>query len=156
MSDVRAATPDDIPELVRLRGVLVSIHEVEFGPPPTGNGWEDACAKTLADELAGDAMRIAVIDGALARLAACGMGVIDRRLPTAYNPGGAVGHVFGIVTDPPHRRRGHARAIMTDLLDWFDERGLKRVDLYASAEGRPLYRSLGFGVHPEPVLTRLR
>jgi hypothetical protein len=33
-------------------------------------------------------------------LAACGMGVVDQRLPTPYNPDGRIGHVFGIVTDP--------------------------------------------------------
>jgi ribosomal protein S18 acetylase RimI-like enzyme len=87
-------------------------------------------------------------------LVACGIGVIEQRLPSPYNRAGRVGYIFGIVTDRAHRGRGHARAVMRDLLAWFDERGIERVDLHASDEGIPLYRSLGFTEHPEPTLTR--
>ncbi|MER0245898.1 GNAT family N-acetyltransferase, partial [Streptomyces sp. HSW2009] len=65
---------------------------------------------------------------------------------------GRVGTVLGVITDPVHRRRGHSRAIMTGLLDWFAGRDVARVDLHASAEGEPLYRALGFADHPDPAL----
>jgi hypothetical protein len=39
---------------------------------------------------------------------------------------------------------------MRGLLDRFREREVARVDLYASAEGQPLYRELGFVNHPDP------
>jgi ribosomal protein S18 acetylase RimI-like enzyme len=60
------------------------------------------------------------------------------------------------VTDPAYRKRGHARAIMEELLRWFDARGLRRVDLNASPDGQGLYRALGFDDHPDPVLSRKR
>lgn len=63
-----------------------------------------------------------------------------------------LGQVFGVVTDPAHRRRGHSRAIMNGLLDWFSDREVARVDLHASTDGEPLYRALGFVDHPEPAL----
>jgi ribosomal protein S18 acetylase RimI-like enzyme len=153
MAQVRAATPADIPELVELRALLFG--HLDWGPPTVGESWRDACAVALATQLAGDDMRILVIDGSTG-LAACGLGVVDRRLPSPYNASGLVGHVFGIVTRPRYRRRGHARAILTALLEWFDGQGLTRVDLNASVEGQALYRDLGFAIHPDPAMRRAR
>lgn len=155
MAQVRTAAPADIPELVELRALLFGHLADGWGPPTAGEDWRDACATALAAALAADDMPIMVIDGD-GELAACGLGVVDRRLPSPYNASGLVGHVFGIATRPRYRRRGHARAILTALLGWFDDRGLTRVDLNASAEGQPLYRSLGFAVHPDPAMRRHR
>jgi len=152
---VRPARPADIPDLVELRGMLFAGMATGWGPPTAGKGWRAACADAFARELAADDMRIVVVDGADG-LAACGLGVVDRRLPSPYNVSGRVGHVFGIVTRPAYRRRGYARAIVTALLTWFDERGLTRVDLNASADGQSLYRGLGFTVHPDPAMRRNR
>jgi ribosomal protein S18 acetylase RimI-like enzyme len=152
---VRPATPADIPDLVELRGMLFAGMAAGWGPPTAGENWRAACADALGDELAADDTRVVVIDGA-AELAACGLGVVDRRLPSPYNMSGRVGHVFGIVTRPAYRRRGYGRAVVTALLTWFDERGLTRVDLNTSAEGQSLYRGLGFAVHPDPAMRRHR
>src|SRR5690606_20588931 len=121
--------PDDIPELVRLRELLFTDLAAEWGPPPAAVSWKDRCADAMAGFLARDDTRISVIDGERG-LVACGIGVIDLRLPMPHNPSGLIGYIFGVVTDPAHRRRGHARAIMEDLLAWFDGRGLTRVDLF--------------------------
>lgn len=158
MVDTRPATVDDIDELVRLRGLLFTALGESFGPPPVADAhrdWREACADALRERLADERARLLVVDGD-GRLACCGVGVIDQRLPTPYNPGGLVGHVFGVVTDPAYRRRGYARAVMTGLLRWFDANGLWRVDLYAAPHAQALYRSLGFDDHPDPVLSRRR
>ncbi|MDH2425650.1 GNAT family N-acetyltransferase [Sphaerisporangium sp. TRM90804] len=155
MVDVRSAASPDIAELVRLRGLLFRDLAAEWGLPPAASDWRERCADALTELLADDSMRIVVIDGE-AGLASCGMAVVERRLPTPYNLGGSIGHVYGIVTDPAYRRRGHARAIMEDLLRWFDDRGLTRVDLHSSPDGQSLYRALGFDDHPGLTLTRRR
>jgi hypothetical protein len=41
---------------------------------------------------------------------------------------------------------------MTTLLEWFRERGARRVQLTASPEAEPLYVSLGFRPKPDPLL----
>lgn len=153
MSNVRPARHDDIAELVRLRAVLFAELAGTWGPAPGGDAWRDACAAAIAAALADEAMWVVVVD-ADTGLACCGMGVIDRRLPTPFNPSGLIGHIFGIVTDPAHRHHGHATAVMRSLLGWFDQHGLTRVDLSASPDGERLYRSLGFADHPDPVLSR--
>lgn len=90
-----------------------------------------------------------------ATLAACVMGSIEYRLGGPDNPSGQVGHVFNVATDPDRRRRGYARACMRELLDWYQRRGITKVDLRSSAQAEPLYSSLGFVRTPDPAM-RLR
>ncbi|HEX2130692.1 MAG TPA: GNAT family N-acetyltransferase [Actinophytocola sp.] len=153
MSPVRLATAGDIPELVRLRDVLYTDAGHAWGTPV--DGWRAACATALTAQLTNPDLRIVVVD-AEDGLAACGIGGIDQRLPGPYNLSGRSGHVFTIVTDPGHRRRGHGRAVLAALLDWFDARGLTRVDMLASPAGQALYRDLGFVDHPDQAMRRIR
>lgn len=148
----RTATVHDIPELVRLRSLLFDdLGGDFFKPPNAGDDWREALARVLEHKLADPDCRILVVDGDTG-LAACGVGVIEQWLPGPHLGNGRIGHVFGVVTDPAYRRRGHARAIMLGLLDWFRERDVARVDLTASREAEALYRELGFSEHPDPLL----
>ena len=87
-----------------------------------------------------------------ARLASCAIGVIDTRLPSPRNPGGEVGYVMSVATDPGYRRRGYSRACMRALLAWFGGRGVSSVMLNASSEGEPLYTELGFAFSGDPQM----
>lgn len=56
-------------------------------------------------------------------------------------------HVLNIATDPTHRRRGHARALLDHALRFAVERGVRLVLLEVRRSNAPaigLYRSLGF------------
>jgi GNAT superfamily N-acetyltransferase len=152
MSDVRWATNDDIPELVRLREVLSERMAEDLGPPPAGyNGWREVFAATVAERLADGSMAVFVVDGD-DRLAACGVGLIDGRLPGPYSASGLRGYLLGMATDPAYRRRGYADAIVAALLDWYRERGITRVELHATSDGESLYRRHGFTDGIEPAL----
>ncbi|MEV6755034.1 GNAT family N-acetyltransferase [Streptomyces sp. NPDC051214] len=150
----RPATRDDIAELVRLRALLFENLGGDYFSPPAGDtGWQHDLAAVLEEHMATEDMRILVVDGGSGEgLAACAIGSVEQRLPGPHLRNGRVGLVIGVVTDPAHRRRGHSRALMGALLDWFREREVTRVDLYASSEGAPLYRDLGFVDHPDPAL----
>ncbi|MEU5954757.1 GNAT family N-acetyltransferase [Streptomyces sp. NPDC047525] len=151
-TDIRPATEEDITELVRLRALLFEdLGGAYFNPPSGDGGWRDALAVVLKGQLAAGSTRILVVDGD-GGLAACAIGSVEQRLPGPHLRNGRVGLVIGVVTDPAHRRRGHSRSLMAGLLDWFREREVARVDLYASHEGEPLYRDLGFVDHPDPAL----
>jgi GNAT superfamily N-acetyltransferase len=142
----------DIAELVRLRALLFETLGGEFfNPESAGDGWRQALAGVLRTKLSTDAARILVVDGD-SGLAACGIGTVEQWFPGPHSHNGRVGHVIGMVTDPAHRRRGHGRAIMLGLLDWFRDQDVARVDLTASPDGEGLYRSLGFSAHPDPAL----
>lgn len=156
----RPATLDDIAELVRLRALLFENLGGAYSSPPSASGatdWQNDLAAVLEDHMATEGMRILVVDGVGGAgngrgLAACAIGSVEQRLPGPHLRNGRVGLVIGVVTDPAHRRRGHSRTLMRDLLAWFREREVTRVDLYASPEGAPLYRDLGFVDHPDPAL----
>lgn len=148
MTLLRPAAHNDIPELVRLRALLFdSLDSDSF----QAGDWRTALATVLRDNLDSTTMRILVVPGDNG-LAACGVGTIEQRLPGPRLPTGRLGQVYGVVTDPAYRRRGHSRAVMRGLLDWFREQGAGRVDLNASKEGEPLYRDLGFVDHHEPPM----
>ncbi|MEU7856081.1 GNAT family N-acetyltransferase [Nonomuraea sp. NPDC049141] len=160
MNEARRATAADAAELVRLRGVLMNDLARHEG---AGDGWREAAAATLRERLAEPHPTLVafVVDQPVhpdrpdqpeqpdrpvpaGLLAACAVGTVERRLPGPVNPSGEMGYVFNVVTDPAHRRRGHSRSCMTALLAWYRGRGIKTIDLLASPEGEPLYRSLGF------------
>ncbi|MDQ1019757.1 GNAT family N-acetyltransferase [Streptomyces afghaniensis] len=151
MSAVRRALPEDAEEVLRLRQIMI---DSMFGAPSAA--WHGESLPTLRAKLGeedGDFTAF-VVDhperrGALASLVA---GTIDYRIGKSGEPLGMVGFVFSVATDPSARRRGYARACMTTLLEWFRERGARRVQLTASPEAEPLYVSLGFRPKPDPLL----
>ncbi|MEU5592514.1 GNAT family N-acetyltransferase [Streptomyces sp. NPDC020298] len=164
MSLVRRATPEDAAEVLRLRQVMIdSVFGTGSGPGSDGAAdWHGESLPTLRARLAdsdGDfgAFAAFVVDhpdhpdrpGALAALA---VGTVEYRIGRAGNPHGRVGYVFSVATDPGARRRGYARACMEELLEWFRERGVRHVDLNASAEAEPLYAALGFVRKPDPSM----
>ncbi|MEU0723001.1 GNAT family N-acetyltransferase [Streptomyces sp. NPDC006140] len=152
MSLVRRALPEDAEEVLRLRQVMI---DAVFATHSSVD-WHGESLPTLRRKLGerdGDFVAF-VVDhperpGALASLVA---GTIDYRIGKAGDPQGQVGFVFSVATDPDARRLGYARACMTTLLEWFRERGARRVQLTASEEAEPLYASLGFRPKPTPLL----
>lgn len=155
MSLVRRAVAEDAEEVLRLRQVMID----SVAGAVTPAEWQAESLPTIRARLADADGNFAafVVDhpekpGALAALVA---GTIEYRIGRARNPHGTIGYVFSVATDPDQRRRGHARACMEVLVDWFRERGAGQIDLTASAEAEPLYASLGFQRIPDPFM-RLR
>ncbi|HJQ04532.1 MAG TPA: GNAT family N-acetyltransferase [Nocardioides sp.] len=67
----------------------------------------------------------------------------------AYIDGDWLG-VHSLTVDPGHRRRGHATALMAELLEWGAERGALTAWLHvetSNTAARALYDGLGFDVH---------
>lgn len=66
------------------------------------------------------------------------------RLPYAGNFAGAEGYLLSVYTAPEYRRRGFVGEILDRVLAFSRERGLRRVWLSSSDQGRALYASRGF------------
>lgn len=156
MTGVRPAQPDDAPELVRLRGVMLA--GADRSGPELGS-WQVVAEETLRKRLSEPAASLAafVVDrpDRAGGLAACAIGVIEQRLGSPDNPSGEYGYVFNVATDRDCRRRGYARACMAALLDWYRQRGVCKIDLKTSQEGEPLYRSFGFVDSSYPAMRLL-
>jgi GNAT superfamily N-acetyltransferase len=64
--------------------------------------------------------------------------------PGPANPGGLEAYILNVYTRPEARRMGLARALVERLVQVSTDRGVRRIWLRTSDEGRPLYESMGF------------
>ncbi|RAJ57476.1 acetyltransferase (GNAT) family protein [Streptomyces sp. Amel2xB2] len=152
MIRTRWAVPDDAPELVRLRRLMFLGMHGRDEPGPWERDAEATARRMLLRprDADGGGMAAFVVDGdgpGPPHLAACAVGTAEERLPAPGHPAGRFGFVFNVCTDERYRGRGLARATTEALLEWFAARGVTRVDLHASADAEPLYRSMGFAEH---------
>ncbi|MCL7365720.1 GNAT family N-acetyltransferase [Streptomyces ardesiacus] len=146
MSLVRRAVAEDAEEVLRLRQVMIASVN-----PDASTDWQAGALPGLRTRLADPDGGFAafVVDHperpvAPAALAALVVGTLEYRIGGPDRPGGLLGYVFSVATDPGARRRGYARACMAELLEWFRERGAGHVMLTASPDAEPLYASMGF------------
>lgn len=70
-------------------------------------------------------------------------------MPTFDHPTGKRAHIMNVYTNADYRRRGIARQMLTVLIAEARERGVTYVSLDATENGRPLYKSFGFGENKE-------
>ena len=140
MGDLRRATAEDAAALTALRAFMLGA----MGRDPDVPGWAQACEAALVRRLAERdrfAAWVVEVDGTPV---SSGVGWIEEHLPSPTCFDGRRGHVASMSTDPAHRRRGHARLVLEALMAWFAQAGVPRVDLRATADGRPLYEAFGF------------
>ncbi|WP_420033501.1 GNAT family N-acetyltransferase [Streptomyces sp. cg28] len=151
MTSARRAVPEDAEELVRLRKIMLDSMR-----PSDDVAWQQPALEALRVQLAderGELTAFVVDDpNGSGRLAACAAGVTQRGLGGPGNPSGVSAHLFNVCTDPDHRRRGYSRACVEALLACYKERDVRRVELLATADGEPLYTSLGFARTPAPAM----
>jgi GNAT superfamily N-acetyltransferase len=85
-----------------------------------------------------------------------GGGVLLREMgpvPGCCRPG-RWAHVGNVYTERGQRRRGLARLVMEEILQWCRSSAIDHVTLAASDEGRPLYQLLDF--EPDGMAMKLR
>lgn len=140
MAEIRRATAGDVEELVRFRCAF--LNEVNGCDQPP-EGFEDGLRAYL---------RAAVADGSFAawaaweggRVVAAGCVCYTRIVPGYSNPTGEIAYIQNMYTLPEYRRLGLASAIFARLIDEAKERGVRRVSLHATVEGRKVYEKFGF------------
>jgi GNAT superfamily N-acetyltransferase len=82
-------------------------------------------------------------DGALP-VASAGLLILDWP-PHALHPSTSErGYILNMFVEPVYRRRGLARALVQRCIDEAHRLNILVTSLHASAEGRPVYESLGF------------
>ena len=116
-----------------------------LGVDTSDQGWLGTVDDVLVARQGSDAMVIVAEDpDGAERLASIGAGSIAARLPGPGNPRALVGYIQWVSTDPTHRRKGLALQITRALIAWFRQRQVSLIELHATPEAEPLYRSLGF------------
>lgn len=137
----RFALVSDAFELVRLRAVMYESLGVDTSDPE----WRADCRAHLEDRLGDGRLIGTVVDRPRAPgLAASALAELATRIPAPSGPTGTYAYLSSVSTDPAWRRQGMARAVVSLLVDELRSRGVRRVELHATADGEPLYRSFGF------------
>jgi GNAT superfamily N-acetyltransferase len=131
-----------------------------------GNVWRDAGRHTDAEVLPQIPVWAAWLAGAIedgsyvawiaadaggAAVGSAGL-LLRATLPRPGFPADRDGRVHSVYVIPELRRRGIARALMAELIDFARSSSLIQLVLHPSDDGRPLYLGLGFVAIEEMAL----
>ena len=138
---IRAATVDDVDDIVRLRCLM--FESMGYDDPTKLTELATAC-RPYFDRAVPSGRYIGWLAcTAGAAVASIGV-VVDEHPPGPGNEGGRVGYIMNLCTDPAYRRQGLARQLLTQALDWIRAQGIATAALHASDMGRSLYTEFGF------------
>jgi GNAT superfamily N-acetyltransferase len=128
-----------------------------MGMDVSGEEWTRRGIAQFRNRLGDDLAAFVVDDPNADRgLVAAATGTLATRLPTPVNPSGLVAYVQWVCTGPDHRGQGLGRAVMQALVDWFDERDVRAIELHSTAVAESLYESMGFSDDGPRALRRRR
>jgi ribosomal protein S18 acetylase RimI-like enzyme len=156
---VREAIAADIPLVARHRAAM--FRDMGTLPPDQQAPLEQATAQYLRDAIpSGEYLAWVAEDSSVPPVAIGGAGVQLRRILPRPSIGvdalelGPEAIVLNVYVEPAWRRGGVAEALMRALLETLAARGIQRIVLHASDDGRRLYERLGFIPTNEMLLQR--
>ena len=132
---------NDIPELIRLR-LLYMIED--FGSV------SDHERKCMEEQLPGYFERelgknlIAFVARADGRLVAAAYLLIIEKPASPFLPNGFDSEVLSVYTEEGYRGKGICTTLMKNLVEYARENKICRVDLFATKDGYPVYKKIGF------------
>ena len=139
--NVEKASTNDINELVELR---IAYLTEDSGPMDDGvtETIRTGLPNYFLEHLGRDLTVYVAREGSC--IASCVFSiVVEKPLSPAFITG-KTANVLNVYTRPALRRRGYAKRLMEALLDDAQDRGLSVIELKATEDGYPLYRSVGF------------
>jgi len=154
---IRQAAVSEIECLVDLRMAMFDAMDLLDGENRERTRGD--CLAYFKETLPSEEFRVWIIgaSGALTggeAIASIGL-VVHSVPPSPLNRVGKEGYIMNLVTLPPWRRKGAARALLAHVLDILRAEGVPIATLHASSDGRALYEELGFELRdalPEMVL----
>jgi GNAT superfamily N-acetyltransferase len=148
-SVVRPARSQDISGIVDLARQLYNSMGLDANDP----AWGQAAERALGGRLGTTAMAYVAASGEDGtELVGAGAVSLCERLPSPWSYSGPIGYIQWVFVRPEWRRQGLAGSITEKLLAWAAKMGAQAVELHATPDGEPLYRSLGFEDGPAPNL----
>jgi GNAT superfamily N-acetyltransferase len=115
--EARTAVPADVPELIRLRRLMIQAMGVDTSEPT----WEAEAARVIVDGMASGSLVAVVVDappdGPDAALLASCVVQFEAHLPNPRTPTPVRAYISSMYTEPGWRRRGLATLVRLKLLD---------------------------------------
>lgn len=153
-STIRVAPEEDIPR-------LACHHRLMFEEIQESNGTAPDPAvmavleKEYAAKLAGgfkSGTCISWVAVTRHRIVACGAISIMQYVPVPHDLSCRVAFLHSVYTEKEYRHRHHAACITQKAADFCRDRGIKRLYLFASNAGTPVYEKTGFVSVPNMML----
>jgi GNAT superfamily N-acetyltransferase len=139
---VRAATLDDVPVLAYQRcEMFVATGAIDQAVTAELDAAE---RRYLTRAMPAGTFVAWIVEAAGEVVAGGGLQLRTLQPRPGFVRGEPEGLVVSMWTEPAHRRRGLGRQVLDAMLTWCRSRGIRRLTLHASAEGRPLYEAVGF------------
>ncbi|MDN5726048.1 MAG: GNAT family N-acetyltransferase [Propionibacteriales bacterium] len=152
---VRAATPDDIDEIIRLKALIMTTSypfAVDLASRPD---WAPRAAAVITHMMADDQHAFFVVDAPAGRLAGCVSGTVTLSVPGLdWGPWHA--NLGDMCTDVAYRGQGIGRALMDAALDWCRSKGAHTVRVQSTPGAVEVYERLGFARRDEELFPTLR
>jgi GNAT superfamily N-acetyltransferase len=146
---IRRATVDDIPALVRHRCEMFK--DMDQLRPETYDILAEATARYLAEAIpSGIYVAWVATPGANPGTIVAGGGMLLRQIAPRPDADGNLlrpglqGLVMNVYTEKEWRRTGLGEFVMQTIIDWSRANDVVSLVLHASSMGRPLYERLGF------------
>lgn len=144
---LRTAVPDDIPVLARHhRRMFEEILDTSGMPPVSPEVLDllerEYSAKLARDLLAGRCTAWIIAEGD--RIVSSGAVSDISYVPVPQDPSCCISFLHSIYTEPVSRHKQYARRITDTAAEHCRSRGIRRLYLFASDAGRPLYEKAGF------------
>lgn len=142
MPIIREATLDDIEILTNLR--VTFLDEIgDISNDQQRQAFRDATAAYLRRAMPQGKILswLAEADGQILATSAL---IPFEQAPTPFNLSGMGGYVLNIYTVPEWRGRGLARTLMETIIAYAQATGIAELWLYATDQGMPVYKRVGF------------
>ena len=144
MIEYRIATKDDIKLMMSSRLEMLRVVNNLDSDYQYSDELEN-CSRDYF--LNGDQTTVLALDGD--KVIGCASMSYMWIMPTFSHPTGKRAHLMNVYTNSNYRRMGIARTMVNMLIEDAWSQGATEISLDATASGRPLYESLGFGTNPD-------
>jgi GNAT superfamily N-acetyltransferase len=153
-SCIRVAKEEDIPWLARHhRQMFEEIQESNATVPDPGVMTlleKESAAKLAREFKSGTCISWVAVDGD--RVVASGAVSILQYVPVPHDLSCQVAFLHSVYTEKEYRHQHHAFNITHEAADYCRNRGIKRLYLFASNAGTPVYEKTGFVPVPNMML----
>lgn len=153
---IRRATAADVPTILYHRNAMFSAMGMPI--PPERRPVTDAAFTTWVTRLIAAENYIGFFavhpdaQGGEQIVAGAGLLLFDW-IPNYVDGGEGRGYVMNVYTEAAFRKRGLARRLVGECVEYCRAAGIKIVMLHASDQGRPIYEQMGFKQTNEMRLT---
>mgnify|MGYP001123504378 FL=1 len=150
--NIYKATLDDIDDLIRLRSDFLTMDQGRL----SDQNEKEIRAQLkvyLAKHIPLEDFIAVIAKHPTGKIASAAFLIIQERPANPSFITGLTGTLLNVVTYPEFRRKGIASQVIREIINEARQKGVSSIDLYATDDGKELYKKLGF---VEPSYTSMR